>query len=93
VLYVGVLCPTDAIMARRNSGDDGLYVKGTPEDPVPEPVMRWQREVHNPRTYDIEVDTSKLSPEECAGLIRQRLEAGPGTAFRDFARWANRAGE
>jgi chloramphenicol 3-O phosphotransferase len=93
VLYVGVLCPTETIMERRNSGEGSLYVKGTPEDPVPEPVMRWQQEVHNPRVYDLEVDTSKLSPEECAELIRQRLEAGPGTAFRDLARWADRAAE
>src|SRR6266566_3245146 len=29
---------------------------------------------------DLEVDTSVLSPQECADVIRQRLEAGPSSS-------------
>jgi chloramphenicol 3-O phosphotransferase len=39
-------------------------------------VQRWQDEVHWPGIYDIEVDTSLLTPRECAEAIRQRLDLG-----------------
>jgi chloramphenicol 3-O phosphotransferase len=85
VLFVGVHCPVDVIMQRRNAGQAGReawYVKGTTSDPVPDPVQRWQREVHRPGIYDLEVDTSKLTPAECATAIRQRLREGSSpTAF------------
>jgi chloramphenicol 3-O phosphotransferase len=72
VLFVGVRCPIEVIMQRRDS--DGL--------PVPAPVRRWQVEVHRPGIYDLEIDTSTLSPEQSAALIRARLRDGPpGTAF------------
>lgn len=89
VLFVGVRCPIETIMARRNAGQpgrEGSYLTGTAEDPVPEPVRRWQHEVHRPGSYDLELDTSLLSPEECAARIRRRLEAGPEpTAFHHLA--------
>ncbi len=89
VLFVGVHCPIEVIMQRRNAGQpgrEGVYVVGTEEDPVPEPVRRWQREVHMPGIYDFEVDTSLLSPLECAGAIRAHLETGPPpSAFRALA--------
>jgi chloramphenicol 3-O phosphotransferase len=44
-------------------------------------VRRWQREVHVPGVYDLEVDTSVATPEECAEAIRERLLAGPPTAL------------
>jgi chloramphenicol 3-O phosphotransferase len=75
VLFVGVRCPVEEIMRRRNSGS-GSYVVGSAHDPVPEPVRRWQDEVHRPGIYDLEVDTSTTSPEACAELIRQRLSEG-----------------
>jgi chloramphenicol 3-O phosphotransferase len=65
VCWVGVRCPIDVIMQRR-----GL----TPEDPVPPPVQRWQDSVHAGMTYDVEVDTSQLSPVECAAHIRTQIE-------------------
>jgi chloramphenicol 3-O phosphotransferase len=40
-------------------------------------VLRWQREVHKPGVYDLEVDTSQLSPGECADEIRRCLGATP----------------
>ena len=56
------------------------------EDPVPDPVRRWQREVPIPGIYDLEVDTSQLSPAECATTIRQYLDDGPApTAFQRLA--------
>ncbi len=86
VLFVGVRCPLEEIMNRRNESPPARYVVGTPDDPVPPPVRLWQEEVHKPGIYDLEVDTSLLSPEECADAIRTRLKEGtPGTAFRRLA--------
>jgi len=84
VLFVGVRCPIEVIMERRrNTG----WNEGDPADaPVPHPVLLWQRGVHLPGIYDLEVDTSVLSPKECAGVIRQRLEMGPAaSAFQHLA--------
>ncbi len=86
VLFVGVRCPIEEIMKRRNASPPGKYAVSTPDDPVPPPVRLWQEEVHKPGIYDLEVDTSLLSPEECADAIRTRLKEGtPGTAFRRLA--------
>jgi chloramphenicol 3-O phosphotransferase len=86
VLFVGVRCPIDVVMERRRAATTGSYAVGSPEEPVPEPVRRWQRDVHVPGVYDLEVDTSVLSPEQCAEAIARRLENGPApTAFRQLA--------
>jgi chloramphenicol 3-O phosphotransferase len=72
VLFVGVRCPIETIMERRRSTG---WSAGSPADaPVPDPVLLWQREVHIPGIYDLEVDTSVLSPSECAAAIRRHLE-------------------
>jgi chloramphenicol 3-O phosphotransferase len=79
VLFVGVRCPIERIMERR----------GAPGEPPPDPVLRWQREVHAYWEYDLEVDASVLGPAQCAAAVRQRLAAGPeGTAFGRLARLA-----
>jgi chloramphenicol 3-O phosphotransferase len=50
------------------------------------PVRRWQDAVHAHGLYDLEVDTSGLSPEECAYTIQRRLENGPPpSAFQHLA--------
>ncbi|MBN9058129.1 MAG: chloramphenicol phosphotransferase [Rhizobiales bacterium] len=90
VLFVGVHCPIETIMARRNAGQagrEGLYAVGTAEEPVPAPVLRWQHAVHVPGIYDLEVDTSRLSPAECAARIRAHLGLEPPrpTAFERLA--------
>ncbi|WP_354003254.1 phosphotransferase-like protein [Mucilaginibacter aquariorum] len=36
--------------------------------------MLWQQAVHNPGIYDLEVDTSINSPEECAKIIMESLD-------------------
>jgi chloramphenicol 3-O phosphotransferase len=83
VLFVGVRCPIEVVMQRRQA----TWGAGPADDgSVPEPVSRWQRAVHVPGIYDLEVDTSVLSPEACAERIRRRLEAGPpATAFERLA--------
>ena len=85
VLFVGVRCPLDVIMQRRDAGEpgrEGRYVTGRGEEPVPEPVRRWQDAVHDPGVYDLELDTSTMTPVECARSIRERLDRGPPpTAF------------
>jgi chloramphenicol 3-O phosphotransferase len=89
VLFVGVRCPLEVIMQRRAAGQpgrEGRYVQGTPDDPIPAPVRRWQEAVHAHGLYDLEVDTTLLTPEQCAVLIRRRLEDGPpGNAFARLA--------
>jgi chloramphenicol 3-O phosphotransferase len=44
----------------------GSYATGSDDEPVPDAVRRWQHEVHVPGIYDLEVDTSLLTPEQCA---------------------------
>ena len=73
VLFVGVRCPIEVIMERRNSGP-GDYLRGSVDDPTPRHVLLWQQEVHIPGVYDLEVDTSTMSPMQCAEAIRERLE-------------------
>jgi len=89
VLFVGVRCPIEVVMQRRNAGQvgrEGEYAAGSESEPVPPAVERWQRDVHIPGIYDLEVDTSRQSPEECAVAIRRRLDDGPPpTAFRRLA--------
>lgn len=82
VLFVGVHCPIEEIMARRNANPNG-YVAG---DGVPEPVQRWQDAVHVPGIYDLEVDTGAMTPEACADAIEGALAAPPRPSA--FARLA-----
>lgn len=86
VLFVGVRCPIEVIMERRSAAQPGGYVVGSPDEPIPPPVRLWQEEVHKPGIYDLEVDTSLLSPQDCAEEIRRRLAEGPpGTSFQQLA--------
>lgn len=88
-LFVGVRCPIEVIMERRKAGQagrEGHYLTGSEADPIPGPVLLWQSQVHEPGIYDLEVDTSRLTPEECAAAIRRRLlEGGPPISFRQLA--------
>ncbi|MGV8833177.1 MAG: chloramphenicol phosphotransferase CPT family protein [Devosia sp.] len=79
VLFVGVHCPLETIMARRNGDPDSLYVKG---EGVPAPVQRWQDAVHVPGLYDVTLDTSAMSPEDCAAAIGRALAALPRPTAR-----------
>ena len=44
-------------------------------------VERWQSAVHDPMDYDLELDTSSLSPAQCADAIVARLSGSPGTCL------------
>ena len=77
VMVVGVRCPLDVIMQRRRAGQtgrEGGYLTGTAADPYPAPVLRWEEAVHAPGRYDVEVDTSLLSPAQCAATIREAVQ-------------------
>ena len=75
VLFVGVYCPLDEIMRRRN-GDpqNGLYVTGPG---VPAPVQRWQDAVHVPGIYDLTVNTGTMRAQHCALAIADALANPP----------------
>lgn len=78
VLFVGVRCPIETIMARRNADPQGGFYAGG--DAVPEPVQRWQAAVHMPGIYDLEVDTGTMSPADCVTAISAALSR-PHSAF------------
>ena len=87
-LFVGVRCPVDVIMKRRNAPDEDpkrSYLKGTADVPVPPQVLLWEQ-VHLPGIYDLEIDTSTSSPDTSAEIIRDRLlSETPARAFRKLA--------
>ena len=91
VLFVGVRCPIEEVMRRREAtwGRDERVTRAgeswAPGDVVPEPVMRWQEQVHAHWSYDLGVDTAVMDPGECVEAIRQRLKEGPGTALARLA--------
>jgi chloramphenicol 3-O phosphotransferase len=71
VLFVAVRCPIDVIRSRRRAtwGGDGYAQSST----IADPVDLWQRAVDATGPYDLTVDTSMNTPEECADLIGVRL--------------------
>jgi chloramphenicol 3-O phosphotransferase len=74
VLFVGVRCPLAVILERRRS--TGYLATGSTDTEVPILVQRWQEAVHRPGMYDLEVDTSLLTPAACAERIRHHLATG-----------------
>jgi chloramphenicol 3-O phosphotransferase len=81
--FIGVRCPIEVVMARRLATWGAGY--GYADDgAVPPPVQRFQDQVHAPGIYDLEVDTSQLSPQASADLILARLDQPP-TALRRLA--------
>jgi chloramphenicol 3-O phosphotransferase len=87
-LLVGVRCPVEVIMQRRDAGQPGRedhYVTSGPGGETPQPVLRWQDEVHRPGIYDLEIDTSVVTPEAAAEMIRERLDGPAPSAFARLA--------
>jgi len=87
-LFVGVRCSVEEILRRRDVSSDSVvsYAGSNPDGSAPEPVLLWERFVHEPGVYDMEVDTSVTTAAECAGAIIERLATGrPPTAFRQLA--------
>jgi len=86
VLVVGVRCPLEVVVRRRDAVPE-RYVGSAPGGGIPDVVRRWDEAVHTPGVYDLEVDTSVLTPEGVATAIRSRLAEGPpGTAIDVWAR-------
>jgi chloramphenicol 3-O phosphotransferase len=87
VLFVGVRCPLEVVMERRRAAEPGQYAAAAVGEPIPTPILLWQREVHGDWTYDLELDTSRLTPSECAAAIARRLgDPDALTAFAKLAR-------
>lgn len=73
---VGIRCPIDVIMQRRELefvGREGLYAKREADGSIPPPVLLWQQAVQDPGIYDLDIDTSEQPPQECAKLILDYL--------------------
>jgi chloramphenicol 3-O phosphotransferase len=87
-LFVGIRCPLDEIMRRRQiTGYKGYDESGS----IPTPILLWQEAVHSPGIYDLEVDTSIYSSEECAAMIYNRLlDRAPATAFHQLSMYMKR---
>jgi chloramphenicol 3-O phosphotransferase len=82
VLFVGVHCPLALIWERRAQS----WGQRKSEGDLSEAVQRWQIEVHRGLVYDLELDTSILTPVESAELIAARVVIGPpGAAFGRLA--------
>jgi len=63
VSMVGVFAPLEVLEARELQRGDRLIG-----------LARWQYDrVHADMTYDLEVDTSRATPMECADLIRRKF--------------------
>ncbi len=90
VLFVGVHCPLEIIMERRNAAADGRHYLTGPVDDPPPAVRLWSQAVHAPGDYDLELDAGILTPQACAETIRLRLDA-PVTAPSAFQRLAEGA--
>ncbi len=65
VLWVGIRCDAAAAAAR----------EARRPDRVPGMARKQAQSVHVGMSYDVEVDTTELSPEECARVIAAHLNA------------------
>lgn len=72
--FIGVRCPL-SVIEQREAQRLGRF-PGTAESHF--------ISCHAHDTYDVEVDTSVLTPAACAGLIVKRMAAGPPEAFRQL---------
>jgi chloramphenicol 3-O phosphotransferase len=77
VLFVGLECPDEVVLERRRADPSGYSAAA-------EATRHWREAVHGRWAYDVTVDTSRLTPAECAATIRARLE--DGSPFDGFAR-------
>ena len=79
-LFVGVRCPVEVIWERR--ARTWGQVLGVVAQDVVDAVELAEHATHAHRGYDLEVDTSVISPETGAAIIARRLSEGPpGTAL------------
>ncbi len=64
VLVVGVYCPLDVAIARENGRTDRISGTAQYQFPI----------IHTNKSYDLTVDTSVLSPEQCADQIAREVD-------------------
>lgn len=76
VLFVGVRCSLPELERREAERGNRRIGQAAMQFPI----------VHQHGLYDVEVDTERRTPQECALLIRDRLAAGPPTAFDQLRR-------
>lgn len=63
VLYVGIFAPLSVIEERERNRKDRLIG-----------LARWQYDiVHQNKSYDLEIDSTKLSPLDCAKIIKNKF--------------------
>lgn len=75
VLFVGVRCPRDVVVVRERDRNDRTIGQALAQIDV----------VHRAGGYDLEVDTSVLSPEAAAEVVAGAVEAGmPPRAFANL---------
>ena len=74
VYLVGIYCPLEEILRRREA--TGYAARDSEGNPLP-PILRWQKEVHRNKKYDLILDTSRLSPEECLEQVEKLLAFPP----------------
>jgi chloramphenicol 3-O phosphotransferase len=78
VLFVGVCCPVEELERRERERE-----RSNPSSGQAARQFHQLASLHAQDTYDLALDTSTLTPEECAIRIKRRLEEGaPPTAFR-----------
>jgi chloramphenicol 3-O phosphotransferase len=70
--FVGVRCPLAVLEERERKRGDRTLGQAAAQHEL----------VHVHGVYDIEVDTSRLTPDECAVIIRRTVESGAPFAFK-----------
>jgi chloramphenicol 3-O phosphotransferase len=70
--FIGVRCPLEVLEQRERERKDRTLGQARKQFNL----------VHIHQTYDLEVDSSTLSPQQCVEQIKKRVEAGPPEAFR-----------
>lgn len=81
-LFVGIHCPTEVVMQRRDGTGWTREPPFLAESGVPEAVARWQGAVHDPGLYDLEIDTSRLTETQAAQAVGARMNGKPPSAVR-----------
>lgn len=75
LLTVGVFCPLDEIMRRRQLRPTSADLATSDDGAVPAAVLRWQEAVHRGHAYDLTIDTGATTPAEAAARIAAALRA------------------